>query len=51
MGRLGEGVLRKRVYRIFVVRLRGVIRGPARAERSCEVMWGIVEMEVVRRDG
>ena len=44
-------MLRRRVRRISVVRLRGVIRGPARAERSWKVMRGIAEIEVVRRDG
>ena len=34
-----------------VVRLRGVIRGPARAERNCEVMRGIAKREVVRHVG
>ena len=33
------------------VRLRGVMRGLARAERSWEVMRGMAEIEVVRREG
>ena len=51
MGGLGDGVLPKRVRRMSVVRLRGVMRGPARADRSWEVMRGMAEIEVVRRDG
>ena len=42
---------RRNVRRISNVRLRGVGRGPARAERNCDVRWGIAEMEVVKRDG
>ena len=44
-------VSRRRVRSISNVRLRGVRRGPARAERNCDVMRGIAEMEVVKRDG
>ena len=50
-GALEEDVLRRRARRISIVILRGVIRGPARAERNCEVRRGIAEMEVVKRDG
>ena len=48
---LEEDVSRRRARRISIVRLRGVIRGLARAERNCEVRRGIAEMEVVRHDG
>ena len=48
---LGEDVSCSKARRMSVVRLRGVIRGPARAERNCEVRRGIAEIEVVRRDG
>ena len=51
VGKLEEDVSCSRACRMSVVRLRGVIRGPARAERNCEVMRGIVEMEMVRCDG
>ena len=44
-------MLRSRVRRMSVVRLRGVIRGPAMAESNCEVMRGIAEIEVVKHDG
>ena len=46
-----EDVSRNRVRRKSVVRLRGMISRPARAERNCEVRRGIAKMEVVRRDG
>ena len=46
-----EDVSRNRVRRKSVVKLRGMISGPARAERNCEVRWGIAEMDVVKRDG
>ena len=42
---------RNRMRRKSVVRLRGMISGPARAERNCEVRRGIAEMDVVKRDG
>ena len=42
---------RRRVRSISSVRLRGVIRGPARAERNCDVRRGMAEIEVVKRDG
>ena len=42
---------RRRVRSISNVRLRGVRRGPARAERNCDVRRGMAEMEVVKRDG
>ena len=45
------GVSRRSVRSISNVRLRGVIRGPARAERNWEVRRGIAEMDVVKRDG
>ena len=51
VGELGEGVSWRRLRRISIVRLRGMIRGPARAERNCEVRRGIAEMEVVKHDG
>ena len=51
VGGQGEGVVGERVRWISVGRLRGRSRGPARAERSWEVMRGIAEIEVVRRDG
>ena len=41
----------RRVRSISSVRLRGVIRGPARAERNCDVRRGMAEIEVVKRDG
>ena len=44
-------VSRRRVRSISNVRLRGVRRGPARAERNCDVRRGMAEMEVVKRDG
>ena len=44
-------VSRRRVRSISSVRLRGVIRGPARAERNCDVRRGMAEIEVVKRDG
>ena len=41
----------RRVRSISSVRLRGVIRGPARAERNCDVRRGMAEIEVVKHDG
>ena len=46
-----EDVSRSRARIKSVVRLRGMISGPARAERNCEVRRGIAEMDVVKRDG
>ena len=46
-----EDVSRNRMRRKSVVRLRGMISGPARAESSCDVMRGMAEIEVVKRDG
>ena len=51
MDALEGEVSRRRVRSISIVRLRGVIRRPARAERNCDVRRGMAEMEVVKRDG
>ena len=46
-----EDISRNRVRRKSVVRLRGMISGPARAERNCEVRRGIAKMELVKHNG